>query len=129
MPGGRPSKYNQEMVGKARAYIQGEYLAQDDVIPSHPGLAHYLGVTRSTLYKWAEEHQEFSDMLDALMDSQHRLTLAGGLKGDFNSVISKLVLSKHGYSDKVDNTHSAPDGGPVKIEYTGISSDGRRSKD
>jgi len=30
--------------------------------------------------------------------------LSGGLSGSMNSTITKLVLSKHGYSDKVDQT-------------------------
>ena len=123
---GRPTKYNDEMVEKARAYIESEYLSQADAIPSHPGMAKYLGVTRSTLYQWAEEHEDFSDTLEQLMDEQHRLTLSGGIRGDFNSTISKLVLNNHGYSDKVDGTLSAPDGGPVQIEYSGVKSDGKR---
>ena len=126
MPAGRPTKYNQQMIDKAIAYIEGDHLSQDDVIPSHPGLAQYLGVTRSTIYLWSETHPEFSDILGKLMDRQCRMTLSGGISGVYNATIAKLVLGKHGYTDKVDNTLSSPSGGPIQIEYAGVKSDGKR---
>ena len=39
-----------------------------------------------------------------------------GLKGDTNASITKLLLTKHGYSDKVENALTGADGGPVQIQ-------------
>ncbi|WP_415843310.1 terminase small subunit [Xenorhabdus thuongxuanensis] len=40
-----------------------------------------------------------------------------GLTGDFNSTIAKMMLTKHGYSDKQEIDHRSPDGSmsPAKI--------------
>ena len=53
------------------------------------------------LYRWAdEEGNEFRDILDSIMDYQRFELTNKGLKGETNSVITKLMLTKHGYSDK-----------------------------
>ena len=103
MGAGRPSLYNQEILTKAEDYLENFY-KYDDLIPSLAGLACVLGVGKSTMHDWKGQHQEFSDMLERLMQVQEKFLLRGGLSGDMNSTISKLVLSKHGYSDKVDQT-------------------------
>jgi hypothetical protein len=36
--------------------------------------------------------------------------------GDYNASISKLMLTKHGYSDKVESEISGPGGGPLVSE-------------
>jgi len=97
----RPTKYNDEVLEKARDYIE-NHEQYDDLVPSVVGLAGAIDVSRSTLYKWGEENDEFSDILDRINEDQERKLLSGGLGGDFNSNIVKLMLGKHGYSDKHD---------------------------
>lgn len=100
--GGRPSKYSQEMEDKAEEYLQ----TYTDLIPSAAGMAIYLNVNKSTLYRWAEDKDtKFCDILGKLNTLQERKLLEGGLSGNFNAAISKLVLSKHDYSDKQETTH------------------------
>ena len=103
MGAGRPSLYNQEIITKTEDYLE-NFHKYDDLIPSLAGLACLLGVGKSTMHDWKGQYQEFSDMLERLMQVQEKFLLRGGLSGDMNSTISKLVLSKHGYSDKVDQT-------------------------
>ena len=98
MPGGRQTEYTQEHNEKAIAYIAN--LPEGQVIPSIAGLAVYLEVNRSTVYKWRDENKEFSDTLEYLLDNQEVKALNSGLNGDFTPAITKLVLANHGYSDK-----------------------------
>lgn len=116
MPGGRPSKYNEEMLEKARDYLK-NYESYGDVIPMACGLAVFLGVNEQTIYNWANDsNPEFLELLGDIKSKQHSVLLAKGLLGDFNSTITKLVLTKHGYSDKMETTGA--DGGPIKNEWT-----------
>jgi len=99
----RPTKYNDEIVEKARDYLI-NYAKYDDIMPSIVGMAIALNVGKSTLYDWASDpEKEFSDILDECMDRQERILLKNGLTGDFTAPITKLALGKHGYSDKIDN--------------------------
>ncbi len=98
----RPTKYNDAMLAKANKYLK-EYTT---VIPSKQSLALYLDVSLSTVDLWGKEHAEFSGTLDRIKYVQFETTLDGGLRGDLNAAISKLVLHNHGYNDKIDNVSS-----------------------
>lgn len=83
-----------------------------DPIPTVAGLACVLGVTRKSCYEWAKdpEKAEFSDILEELAQRQERGLVKGGLMGEYNAPITKMMLTKHGYSDAVDSRHTSPDG-------------------
>jgi len=100
----RPTKYTPELLAKTKEYLE----SYSTAIPSHIGLAYYLGIANSTMYAWAQEKgkEEFSDMLDRIMQLQFIELSDKGLTGDFNAAITKLVLTKHNYTDKVDQTSS-----------------------
>lgn len=107
---GRPSELA-ECLEKAREYLNGGYESVGEVIPNIAGLACYLGKARSTVYEYAEKSKEFSDILEAILSLQESKLLNNGLKGDFNSTIAKLILTKHGYTDKQEVTGA--DGAPL----------------
>ena len=107
---GRPTKYSDEIQAKADAYVDGGFAEVGDVVPRLAGLAVEIGLTRETLYQWQKEKPRFSDTLARLRWLQERLSLNGGLKGDMNSTIVKLLLANHGYSDKLEQAHTSPDG-------------------
>ena len=98
-PVGRPSELSQSLE-KAVEYLNWGYENVDEVVPSIAGLARYLGKSRSTIYLYGEQSKEFSDILESLLSLQESKLINGGLKGDFNPTIVKLILTKHGYSDK-----------------------------
>lgn len=121
-PGGRPSEYSEEILIRARKYLDS---CEDDTervvemaneekgyekyrnklkvnLPSVVGLALHLQVARSTVYEWAEQHKEFSDILEDILAEQEKRLIENGLSGDYNPQIAKLVLGKHGYHDKQD---------------------------
>jgi len=109
---GRPTKYTEDMLDKAHEYISGGYKDLSHAIPSVVGLAIHLNIAKSTLYLWAENKDHpFSDMLAFSNDSQELSLINGGLSGDLNPTISKLVLAKHGYAEKQELTGA--DGAPL----------------
>jgi hypothetical protein len=114
MAAGRPTTYSEDMLQRTKEYLDGGYLEKSRVIPSVVGLARYLDVSRSTLYLWGDDHDEFSDILDSIKDEQHEILVTSGLTGDFNPTMAKLMLTKHGYSDKQELTGN--EGGPIELD-------------
>jgi hypothetical protein len=51
-----------------------------------------------------------------IAEKQERELLNNGLSGDFNYSITKMMLSKHGYSDATKQELSGPSGGAIPIE-------------
>lgn len=122
---GRPTLYDEvETIERTKEYIDGGYQLDDkEVIPTIVGLAIWLGVTSTTCYQWAKEKPKFSDMLRVLMDAQGQICLQGGMTGRFNPTITKLVLSKHGYSDRVEQVidNISSDGSMKPAVFQGVS--------
>lgn len=119
---GRPTAYKEEYFDLASKYLSDDesvnYLSYGHAIPSVVGLTRVIGVARSTMYKWAEEEgHPFSDILTQNGEFQELSTLNGALNGSLNAQIAKLVLGKHGYHDKQDNTLSGPEGRPVEVDH------------
>ena len=113
-PGGRPSKW-QDCIEPAWQYVNGGFRDEDDVVPTIAGLAVFLGCARETIHAWAKEHQEFSHIVKALMAKQEKMLANGGVLGEYNASITKLLLTKHGYSEKVETALTGADGGPLQI--------------
>jgi hypothetical protein len=113
-PVGRPSKLNDELLQKAIIYLVQDFEINDAAVPSLAGLALYLKVNKDSLYEFArvdsELGREFSDTLKSIKEKQEFMLINGGLKSTFNSTITKLMLSNHGYSDKVETDHTSSDG-------------------
>jgi len=104
MPAGRPTKYTPELLANARKYQDDE----TNLFPSHIGMAYALGISNSTFYEWLthEDKPEFSDIAGRVMQRQYISLTTNGLDGTFSGGITKLMLTKHGLSDKMDNTSS-----------------------
>ena len=98
--GGRPTKYTNQVIRNAKQYLA-KYSETGALIPSIAGLSKYLNIRRETLQVWANESDkvEFSNIVSRLRACQEVDLLQGGLSGDMNPTIAKLVLSKHGYHD------------------------------
>ncbi len=116
---GRPTKYNKEMFEKAEEYIKEcvdklervvesnneltgrtRFIQKFKVkLPKAEGLALYLGVSRDTLYEWAKQYPDFSDILEKVNQIQADRVINEALAGNYNATIAKLLLGKHGYKE------------------------------
>ena len=111
----RPTIYSEEIVNEAWNYIgysndvhnaKGE--KTEVRLPTVEGLALHLEISRSTLYLWQKEHEEFSDIIETLLQKQAQSLVNNGLHGSYNPTIAKVLLAKHGYKDeiKTEQQHS-----------------------
>lgn len=136
MPSGRPTEYSEEYLNKARAYLDSckdeevqkvkqlnsekGYEMYDNKlkvsIPTKGGLARYLGVNRDTLYDWSQKYGEFSDIMEAIGAEQEDRLINNGLSGDYNPTIAKVLLTKHGYREGIENT--GENGSAIQIDIT-----------
>lgn len=128
-PVGRPTKLTDELMNKAKVYVQRDYLI-DELIPTMQGLALYLQVNQDTVHDWRNKNEEFSEITRDLMALQAKNLFRGGLTGDFNASITKLLLTKHGFSDRVEQDLRSSDGTmqPTQIVLNGVRADERIDK-
>lgn len=121
----RPTILNDEMLNKARAYVQnvGDY--SNPLLPSIEGLAYHLDVARDTMYAWEKDNKQFSYILEKLRQVQATKLIDKGLNSQYNSTIAKLILSKHGYVEKqaTDLTTNGKDLPSPILGGTSVSSD------
>lgn len=101
---GQPTKYNAAALKTAIAYIDNYNTKYEHAVPSVAGLAVILKVARTTIYNWSEDpkNAEFLYTLSRIATNQEFKLLNGGLLGEFNPTITKLMLAGHGHSEKVD---------------------------
>lgn len=128
-PGGRPQLYNPDIhSAKVREYVascvdkeerivvsEGEKTTGYKIkvrvnIPTIEGLALYLGIRTQTIYDWESKFEEFSEVISELRQEQANRLIKSGLSGDYNSIIAKVLLSKHGYKEIKEEQHTGKDG-------------------
>jgi hypothetical protein len=108
MAGGRPTEYSQEVLDKAEEYLE-YYTDHEQVVPSVVGLCKFINRAKSTVYKWSDEDDkaEFSDILSRVSELQELRLINCGLSNQFNPAVTKMMLTKHGYSDKQEVDHTS----------------------
>lgn len=103
--GGRPTKLTPELVDKAHEYLaETSVMGVHALLPTIEGLALLLKINRETLRMWEQENEEFSGILGELRQAQAQKIIQNVLIGRYNPLISKLLLSKHGYIEQSDVT-------------------------
>lgn len=104
---GRPTVWSEEIDALAWKYINEDgWRDQGDAVPMVVGLCKYINVARSTVYDWdSAEGHSFSDILDRIQEVQELVVFSESLKGNYNATMAKLLLTKHGYSDKQEIEH------------------------
>jgi hypothetical protein len=117
---GKPTSYNDELLEKAKQYLN--YFLQEEsdikivpagqVIPTAVGLCSHIGIGTSTSSVWEKDDTklEYRAVLDGIKQVQHIIALNGGMAGTFNAPIVKLLLTKHGYHDKSEQDVKSSDG-------------------
>jgi hypothetical protein len=119
----RPTDYTPELLEKAKQY---KTIWKDlgDAVPSVVGLCVYLEISKAIAYVWIkdEDKKEFLDILDEIATNQERELINGSIKGQFNSTISKLMMTKHGYSDKQE-TDVTSGGEKLTVQLVNFNAD------
>ena len=117
--GGRPTKYQGKItLKKCEEYIVScvdeveQVMKYESVkstgyenklkvkLPKREGLSLCLGVSMNTMTEWGEKHVEFLRVLERIDKLQAERLIDEALAGNYNAVIAKLLLSKHGYHEK-----------------------------
>lgn len=116
---GRPTDYTEELLSKAQAYLD-ESIDNKEFYPSIAELSFELDIARKTIYEWIgqEDKKQFSDIVEKILTLQEIRLSENGLQGKYNSSITKLMLTKHGYTDKQDVTS---DGKAIPVSGVEIS--------
>ena len=97
---GRPTNLTKEVIQQAWDYVD-DFETHGHAVPSVVGLCKVINRSKSSVYRWAEEeNSDFWDILRAINENQELVTFNRALTGDYNASIAKLLLGKHGYSDK-----------------------------
>jgi hypothetical protein len=128
---GRPTIYDESIVAKSEAYLDSCEDIEEQVvsgqsekftayttkvtvkIPTIEGLALALRIHKDTIYEWEKIHEDFSDVTTRLRNIQADKLINNGLSGKYNNMITKVLLSKHGYTEKIEN-----DGPPQQLTVT-----------
>jgi hypothetical protein len=121
------TRFKAKMINDAREYIA-NHMALGDPVPTVAGLACVLGVTRKTIYEWAKDPSKkgVSDILEELAQTQERELVKNGLLNAFNAPITKMMLTKHGYSDRIEQDNTSSDGSmtpPKTVVLRGVKPD------
>jgi len=120
MAGGRPSLYSDDMLASAQEYIDSGYEENGELFPSQVGLALYLNIGRQTAIDWSKDETkpEFSYIFEKVMMKQELDIVKNAITGEYNSTIAKVMLTKHGYSDKQQTELTGANGGPLEATWT-----------
>lgn len=102
-PGGRPTKYNRALLDTTVDYLK-TWKEKGHKVPSIAGLAQVIDTDRETIHRWAKDEtkKEFSNIINKLLSYQELALVDNGLDGTYNPTVTKLMLSKHGYTDSQD---------------------------
>lgn len=103
--GGRPTKLTPELVKRAEEYLaETSVMGIQALLPTIEGLAIALDISTETLYDWERKENEFSDIVKDVRKNQAQKIIQNVMVGRYNPMISKLLLSKHGYVEQTDIT-------------------------
>lgn len=117
MAGGRPTSWSLELEEKAWEYVNGGWRDVEHAVPMVVGLCSFIDRSSTAVYEWEkDEDKEFKDIVKAIKEAQHLELFNKSLTGEYNASMSKLMLTKHGYSDKIDNDVTTG-GKPIKNEW------------
>ena len=142
-PWWRPTKYTEDMISKIDEYLNScvdwykevlktrqmidddgkikEVITNESVkkvsLPMIEWFASYLGVSKSTIYEWSNEYEEFSNALDKIMVAQKKKVLEEWLAWNYSPVLAKLVLSaNHWMKETTVQENTWKDWWPIQLE-------------
>ena len=87
------------MLGIVRKYAENSNEFGDKV-PTVAGLAIQLGVSKFTLFHWAEHKTELKQLLERLNTAQENILIQLAGTKQYSDAIAKLLLARHGYVEE-----------------------------
>lgn len=119
MAGGRPTAYKPEYCDLIIAHFDkepfttnfdeasGKTYRSAILLPTLTNFARTIGVSRATIYNWAEEHPEFLDAIKRAQELQEEVLMQNGLFGAYDKTFA-IFTAKNicGWKDKQDIEHS-----------------------
>ena len=115
--GGRPSEYTPKIIDELNQYLI-EAVPQNMKIPTVEGIALRLGISKKTLYNWAEIHPEFLHALDILKMKQKEALIETGIFGgkEINqSIVALLLKVNHDMIETTRTELGGINGQPITI--------------
>jgi len=112
--------YNGDTLTEAVQYVSGGYSELDQEVPTTAGLARHLKCCRMTLNAWRKAHPAFNDIMEEMSAEQEVKLINGGLSSKYNYAITKLMLARHGYHDKVDSDITSGGEAITKIQIVAL---------
>lgn len=135
--GGRPTKLTQELLDKAKSYLEtcvdipiekdnGHISYVQVNLPKVVSLARFLEINKDTVYEWCKEYegdneeteylrQEFSVIVKEVEEAQEERLINNALGGLYQAKTANMMLSKHGYSEKRE-TDITSNGQTIQIQ-------------
>lgn len=125
---GAPTKLTPELVERAEQYVIDGFTDEGEMVPSIAGLACYLGISKNSVYKYGELDSDFLNTLEAIEVKQEKLLVNNGLAGKYNSTITKLMMSNHGYKESNKTELTGKDGQALDMSLKVVfENDGEKS--
>lgn len=94
------------------------------LIPTVCGYAVYLKYSEQTLLNWQKEQPEFRDAIEQLLALQKDMLITGGLSKDYDSNITRLMLShNHRVREKTDLNIGGQKDNPLNVVMFGNFTD------
>jgi hypothetical protein len=117
---GQPTKYNGTLPERVDLFI--EKCKSEDKLPTHAGLAVFLGISKASVANYANQYKEFLDSLGILNAKQEEMLVNRGLKNEYNSTVCKLMLcSNHGYTERTDTTSGGEPIKPTVVDFSSLA--------
>lgn len=113
----RPTKLTPELIEKAKTYLptchatpieteKGGISYVDVKLPKLVDLALLLQINKDTITEWCKGtddlSQEFSVIVKEIQQEQEKMLIDKGLGGLFQPKTLGMILSKHGYADRIE---------------------------
>lgn len=104
---GQPTKYDPKYCDMIIDYFGVEHFENNRgkvkgaELPQFTAFARSIGVSRSTLHKWTQDHKEFSDAYNTAKQLQEELIANNAINGRYNPVFSQFMLKNcHNWKDR-----------------------------
>ena len=127
-PGGRPTKYDPKFCDEAHEFMSKGF--------STKAFAGNIGVSLSTVYKWMDEHDQFSEAIKAAQASgaywweKTLMQVASTGEGNASAAIFGVKnRSQEEWKDKHDIDHTSSDESMKPVDRVEISIVGKDSTD